>query len=134
MFNDVAVAASNFNGIPGSLPAVIEVGEEYTHSFTFDPSEIKNVSGYLMLAEGMSLHCVAMVIDTAYHNVVVNSVRTGDVGYVSGIDDTVAEPCVVSTEWHDLTGARVADRASGLLLRTVTLSDGTRRTDKVMVR
>lgn len=37
-FNDVAVAATSYDGFPGSVPPEIEAGEEYAHSYTFDVS------------------------------------------------------------------------------------------------
>lgn len=53
----------------------------------------------------------------------------------SGIDSVAADGAQpVSTQWYDLAGRRVDAPAAGIYIRVTTLSDGTRRSEKIAVR
>lgn len=59
VFNDIAVAATDFDGERGSLPAEIAAGEEYSHSHVFDLGEIAEA----VLSRPEKLRVVAVLTD-----------------------------------------------------------------------
>lgn len=131
IFNDVAVAVSDYNGkgITGSMPTSLPENGTADYSIEFPASAIVNTSGESLIQDKEKFYVVAMVID-ADKGTVVNAVKVkvGD----SAIDDIEAVNAfdAKTTQYYDLSGRSSAAPQRGLNIRKVTYSDGTTRTLK----
>lgn len=55
-------------------------------------------------------------------------------GSASGINDATANKTVVSSEYYDITGRKVSEVATGLVIKKLTYDDGTSKVVKSIVR
>jgi hypothetical protein len=135
VFNDVVAYFKDIRGIAGSLPEKIEAGEEYTFEYRIPMDQVLTIRDKEFLNNGCSLHMVAIVLDTQ-SGYSVNCNKSNSLTYttsgVEGVEMDDAE--VVSTVYTNLQGVRVANPSAGVYLKTVTLSDGTTRTEKITVK
>lgn len=65
VFNDIALAMTDYKGVEGSLPEVIEAGEVYEFSYAFGPDALKNLSGQDIVTDYDRVRCVAVIVDGA---------------------------------------------------------------------
>ena len=136
-YNDVAIAYTTFEGVDGSLPEVIAMDTAYEHSCSFRPGEVLNQSGDPLLQNPDNLRVVAMIIDrTTGRPINCNSSAYADGRDrpESGIRALATEASVSDISYYDLQGRRVMHPVPGLYLRVETLTDGTRRTVRHLVR
>lgn len=145
-YHDVARRYSNYYGHSNSLPATMTAGEEYTFEYTMRiPDTYRQSSGMLLSEAVDKSRCVvtAVVIDYSTR-LAVNSSRTmlGDNAAerytaedlakdLAGITTVGADSAeVVSTEYFDINGRRLAQPAKGVNIVRQTLSTGATRTVK----
>ncbi len=137
-FNDVVIAATDYDGVAGSLPSEIEAGEPYGHSFTFSMDDLKKSGAAGIIGDWGKLRVVAVVMN-ARNGQFVNCISSlhldGSSHVSSAVEDIVADTDrddPVETIWYDLCGRRVSDTGSGLFIRLDVYSDGSVRSTKVM--
>lgn len=130
-FNDVVMWMPNSKGISGSLPEVIEADTKYTYNFEIPMSEAVNVKGEDILTPECTLRVVGIIVDTATRKV-VNCVNSNKLAHTSGVGSITAPAEVLTTEWYDMQGRRIDNPDKGIFVRVKTLSDGSRRSDKVV--
>jgi hypothetical protein len=137
-FNDVVIAATDYDGVAGSLPSEIEAGEPYGHSFTFSMDDLKKSGAAGIIGDWGKLRVVAVVMN-ARNSQFVNCISSlhldGSSHVSSAVEDIVADTDrdnPVETIWYDLCGRRVSDTGSGLFIRLDVYSDGSVRSTKVM--
>lgn len=132
VFNDVVAYMKEVDGIANSVPASITAGEVMTYEYSVEADKMVNLVGKQFLNPEAKLKAVAILFD-GKTGLAVNCNKSAHVDYSAGVS-TVADDAVqvVSTVYHNLQGVQVLEPASGLYLKTETLSDGTRRTVKVV--
>lgn len=132
VFDHVAVDVTGMKGVSGSLPASITAGESYSHNHSF------NIGSNELIEDPQNLAVVAFVVDKST-GMVVNANEYSfrnpeDDNQENGIGDITTDEEVVSTEYFNLAGLRMSQPAPGICLRRQTLSDGTTRTTKIVIK
>lgn len=134
-FNDVVVYFKDIQGIEGSVPASIKAGEKMTYSYEVNMDDVKNLKGEYFINADATLHGVVILLDgeTGY---AVNCNKSASIeNATSGVERLRgSDATVVSTQFHTLQGMKVERPSAGIFIRTDIMSDGTRRTSKVVVR
>lgn len=149
-YHDVARFISNYNGHEGSLPANMNVSQDYTFDYTLtipDTYEQVTTAGgttYLKSDAIQRQFCnlTAIVIDASTGEV-VNSARVPmsnvtenrfTASDLVGVEDVMidSDAEIVGTEYYDLGGRRVESPSHGIYLRRDRLSDGSVRTSKTI--
>lgn len=128
VFSDVAVAASDFDGIRGAIPQDIEADTPYTHQFTFASDKIGKA---MQNMEDVGKFRVIAVLRDAGSGKFVNcnsSIYADGTGAVNTHHASSDTP--VQTEWYDMMGHRVGDSFKGIAIRIDRFADGSSRTVK----
>lgn len=129
-YNEVVIASNDLLGENGILPENTTVGEKIEHSYTFTVTD--EIKPFINMAE--SLFVVAMVIDGETGKI-VNAAKSelvleSGVGTVNGeVHGDVVGEC-----YTDLLGRNVVNPAGGIFVRTVRYSDGTVKSEKVLIK
>lgn len=129
-YNEVVIASNDLHGEKSILPESTTVGEKIEHSYTFTVTD--NIKPFINMAE--SLFVVAMVIDGETGKI-VNAAKSelvleSGVGTVNGeVHGDVVGEC-----YTDLLGRNVVNPAGGIFVRTVKYSDGTVKSEKVLIK
>lgn len=134
IFNDVVVYYKDIKGIEGSLPETITVGEDITYTYSVKMEDVVNLKGNQFMNPEAKLHFVAIVLDgeTGYS---INCNKSDDVFYTTvGVDAVETGVDVVNTVWHDLQGSEVSNPSGGIFVKCETLTDGTVRVSKVIIK
>lgn len=129
VFNDVAVDVDAMSGIPGSIPASIKTGQEYTNSYSF------NIAGNDLIPDPENLVVAAFIINKN-NGQIVNANKymfNPDYDY-NGVEELQEATTVVSTEYYDLTGRKVNNPGNGIYVVKEKNSNGTFKTSKVLIR
>lgn len=139
-YHDVARAISEYDGNANSVPAKLVTGEKYSYEYTLTiPDTFRD---RLSAAVQRQFCCLTAIVLDMTTGEVVNSARVAmsdvaenrnthsDIAGIIGIDADGAS--VISTEWYDLSGRRVANPGAGVYLRRDVRSDGAVSTVKVM--
>lgn len=132
-YNDVLIMTSDVKGVAGSLPAEIEPEVTYHHTYTFVPSEAQNLNGTKIFQDPDYLKVVAFIVEDRASAEVANSVLAyvdAD-SAVKGIDADQAD--VLTTVYYNINGVAVRNPEKGVYIKVQTLSDGTRRSSKVIL-
>lgn len=124
-YNDVAIQTSGASGavIDESLPATIRGAVANEHTYTFD------VTQNSLIQNPSKLRVVAILVDTRTGEVV--NAEKANVDMPTGFLPTLADELDATIHYTDLTG-RKATRQQGILIRTETRSDGSRRSTKII--
>lgn len=116
-FNDVAIQLSNSRGLAmeGTLPASVEGGKTYSHTYTFD------ISSNSLVQDKTKLRPVVVLIDTRTGEAVnADKVSVGDsadgIRQLENEQSTIANGAV-----YNLSGQRVSN---GIMTETVGVSKG----------
>lgn len=129
-FNDMALTSSDTEGMPGSIPAAITAGEEYSHVYTFDIASLSGETTALINQHPDLMRVVGIIIDRKTGRA-VNCVSSLNLNGESGVAEAGVEQAeVVETMYYDLQGRRVARPERGIYIKADILSDGTCRTSK----
>lgn len=131
VYNDV-VLQYDWKAAPGSLPSSLAAAVPVEATHTFDLSTVLNERGHYIVNDPAALRVVAVVTkgdDGAYVNAAKSS-PAGDNPFGS-VTDAATDSEVISVEWHDLQGRRIASPSRGLYLRTATTTSGHRTTTKI---
>ncbi len=127
VFNDVVVDVTGMKGVDGSVPSVIAYNTPYTTEFSFD------IADNSVIQDKDKLYVAAFIINP--NGTILNSnkakVIDGEGSAVKALESGVAE---VSSEYYNLSGARVAAPQGGIFVKVSKLSDGTIRTSKVVIK
>lgn len=130
VFNDVVVDASNIYGVAGSLPQEIKEEEVYTHSYSFD------ISRNTLVQDPDNLVAVAFIIDRNSGKIVNSNkyVFASKQPEENGVGAIADDAEVLVTDFYTLSGIKVANPGPGLYIRQETLSNGSSRTSKVILK
>lgn len=137
-YNDVALINTGRAPLENSLPARLEKNTAYAHSYSMNVASIKGVDGVELVQNRDAMRVIACVIDRATGNVLnsaqcrIGSGMDSDDEYVAGVPvaDVVSE--LVSSEYYDLRGVRVAAPVKGLYIRVDHYSDGSAKSSKIL--
>ena len=133
VYNNVAVDVTGMRGVSGSLPASITAGETYQHTYSFN-----NIDRNALIQDPNRLEVAAFVINKSTGRIVnankYSFYKAHGQDEENAVKEVIVDAEVVSTEYFDLNGTRVADPAKGIFICRQTLSDGTVRTQKVVRR
>lgn len=136
VFNDVVVNYEYSAGVVDSLPEEMEAFETYENEVTFDlTSLISNYTQQPINIDPEKVRVIAFILDSSRE--VINccsSAYPGEPAPTVAVDSIDADTTVTDTAWFDLQGRRIANPANGLYLRLDTLSNGTVRASKVVIR
>ena len=110
-------------GVAGynAFPEEIVTGTEYEFTTEINISKVTSPGFYLN----------AMVTDNNYGDIV--AARQLIVGVPNAVEEIEAENGIVSETWYDVNGLRL-DNPQGLCIKRTTLSDGTVRHEKTIVK
>lgn len=137
IFNDVVAYYKDIEGIENALPSDLKAGEKYSYEYTIMLDDVKTIAGTDFLNEDASLHAVVMILDADGY--VVNSNKSGSIWLSekydgSGVGNVEAGDAeVTATEWYAVDGTRLSAPRSGLCIRVQTLSDGSRRSHRLLI-
>lgn len=123
VFNDVAVDVTGMMGIVGSLPKDMEMGEPYTHSYSFDLEYNK------LVTPTDDLNVVAFIIDKKT-GAVINANKVG-LGHENGVDRVASSAGIVATDYYDVMGRKISNPSGGIFIRVDRLSTGKTISEKV---
>ncbi len=130
-FNDVVVMCSDLHGVPNSVVSpVVDVVSENRYTFS-SVMEAVNLEGNPVVQDRKALSVVAVLIEKGNGHV-VNSAKCRL--EKNRIDSLTDDACVVSTEYHTLSGQKTSCDAKGMLIRTTIWSNGLVTCDKILVR
>lgn len=133
VFNDVLAMATLARGLADSLPGTLEIGSEYTYSYTFETAGKETLQKYDIITPAKSLRIVAFVVDGATRTV-INSAQVS-IDNPSGIANVAVDATPIAIEYFDLQGRRIADTApSGIVIERRIMSDGSCQSAKRIVR
>ena len=132
VFNDVIVATAPYEGVEGSLPETIVAGTPYTHTYSFDASQIVNTAGEPIIQDKNKVKVVAMLLEWG-------AVKNANKCKVTTVADGISELSgaaqkSVKTEYFDLSGRRVLIPSNGVYVKSVQYKDGRTATQKVVVK
>ncbi|MBO5444078.1 MAG: hypothetical protein J5995_01845 [Muribaculaceae bacterium] len=152
IFNDIALAMSDYKGVEGSLPESIEAGKEYGFSFTIDKASLHNIKDEEIVTDYNKVRCIAMIVDSK-NGRVANCISTlypngGDPFPVrddidwnpvieedkeSGVAPIIGNAEPVRTEYFGVSGVRIANPQKGdIVIKVETLSGGATRHSKII--
>lgn len=135
VFNDVVAYFKEPDGIKGSIPLTINKGEELKYTYRINKTDVKNVKNQDFINDDATVHAVAILIDGDTGHA-VNCNKSQDLLFrgksdVKCIEDTAVE---VSTEYYNFSGLRVISPTAGIYIKVCKMSDGTIRTNKVVIK
>lgn len=130
VYNDVVLGTSRLYEFDDNL-AGKSVNVDYNSYFTFDTSKCTSLLDKKNLVQDKNkLRVVAVVIDKV-NGRVLNSAQCA-VSSENGVETIESVPAdVVSIDYYDLAGRRVADTTEGIVIKVVRFSDGTSLTSKL---
>ncbi len=133
VFNSILSATSDINGVEGSLPEKIEMGETYTTTHIFTMDDIRNTSGKEFLNQDCRLRVVAYIVDTENKRVVNSNTSKAESGYIpAAIFGVEADVGIAAREYYDLQGRRLSGEPdAGAYIRIDVLDNGTRKAVKM---
>ena len=155
VFNDIALAMTDYKGVEQSLPESIVAGETYEYSYIFGKDDLKNIRGQEIVKDYGKVRCVAMIVDCKSGRV-ANCISTpyldgsnpfpvrDDIDWTpvievdnengeDGVDCVNAESAVVGVEFFNMNGIRIENPAKGdLLIRSEILENGAIRYSKII--
>lgn len=133
VYNNVAVDVSGMRGVSGSLPASLTAGETYQHIYSFN-----NIDRNALIQDPNRLEVAAFVINKSTGRVVnankYSFYKAHGNDEENAVDSVMADMEIVGIEYFDLSGVRVDNPAKGLYICRQTLSDGTVRASKVLLK
>lgn len=125
VFDDVALDVEGMDGYPNSVPAHINVGEEYEWCRTFALDKLP------LQAPDDKYTVVAFVVDAKTGKVV--NAQKKELFERSGVDGVEADGETVAVEYYDLTGRRLnAPAEGGISIERRVRRDGTSTSRKIM--
>ena len=130
-FNDVVILAPDSNGVTGSVPAEITVGEWNKHEYTFtlsDATSAYTASTVSLVQAPWKLRVVAMLLNADGEIVNAAKCNVSTPAGVNGVESSMDEPVEVAR--YSLDGRLLSEPERGVNL--VKMSDGTVR--KVIVK
>ena len=128
-YNEVAVATNDLLGERGIIPENTIINDPIEHSYVFTITN--NIKPLVDMSE--NLYVVAMLIDGKTGKI-VNAAKSGLLKG-SGIDFIHAQddPEIIEESYTDILGRNVKYPANGIFIKTVKYSDGSAKSEKVMI-
>lgn len=127
-FNDVALLSTDKEGFPASVPSAIEAGKEYTFSYTFDLSDLKNE---VWRKNPDRLRVIAVLLDAGGGKIVnSNSSAYPDGTPFVGINAPETDTDAAEIARYAIDGTRLSAPVPGINI--IRYADGTTR--KVLVK
>lgn len=127
IFNDVAVDVKGMMGVSGSLPSTIKLGEEYTHTYSY------NIANNSLIQDEKNLVVAAFIVNTTTGKVINANKWSATSSGETAVKELSKEAQVVESEYFDLMGRKVSNARNGLFIKIDKLNDGTTRSSKVML-
>ncbi|MCH5228838.1 MAG: Omp28-related outer membrane protein [Muribaculaceae bacterium] len=128
VFNDVAVDIEGYKGVENSLPEKINVGQEYTHQFSY------NIADNDLIQNPEDLVVTAFIIDKNNNKIInANKSALGNTTAVKNIEK-VSDIKPVETQYFDLAGRRIVKPSNGIYIVKEIMSDGSYKTHKSVIR
>lgn len=131
VFDDAVILAESPKGIEGSLPSEIAADIPMTHTSRLKLSDANNLSGVNLVQDKSRLRVVAIVLDATTGNILNSACAATS---KSGLDTVTVGRVPIATDTYDLTGRRVSETYKGIAVRTIIYSDGSRATEKILLR
>lgn len=132
VFNDVVAYYKEVKGIDGSVPTDIKHGEPMTYDYYIDMADVKTLTHKDFLNDGAKLHVVAILLDGQTGKPVNCNKSASLVFDTAGIRDmSVNEAEVIESVYYNMQGVRLQN-PEGICIRTDVMSDGTRRSVKIV--
>lgn len=133
-FNDIALAASEYEGVRGSIPSEITAGEVYKHEYVFNLPDVVNSSGENIINNPDKLRVVAVVNDASKDRFINcnSSLHVDGTTAINPIEPTETKSELIHTTYFDITGRHIPNPAKGLYIRVDQFSNGTHKTSKVL--
>lgn len=134
VFNDVAVDVKGMKGVAGSIPTNIKAMEPITHKFSFDLRNNRVLNTYNIGEDG-SKDLNNLVVTVFLIDKTTGQIENANKFAISGwnaVDNVTVDASVVATEYFDLSGRKVVNPEKGIFIKSEKLSDGSRRTTKVI--
>lgn len=155
VFNDIALAMTDYKGVEGSLPESLEAGKEYEFSFTIDKSALTNVKDEEIVNDYNRVRAIALIVDgqtgrvancisTLYPDgadpfapredidwtpVIEKDNEQGDVS----VSEITGNQKVVRTEYYNVSGLKVTTPSKGdMLIRADILENGAVKYSKII--
>ncbi|MDE6560549.1 MAG: hypothetical protein K2K75_04125 [Muribaculaceae bacterium] len=124
VFNDVVVDTEGMMGVDGAVPSDIVYNQPYSSEFSYD------IASNDVIQDKDSLYVAAFIINP--NGTILNSNKAKVDGFaaVNSFDANVEE---VSVEYFNLSGCRVAYPDQGVFVKVSKMSDGSRRTSKIIL-
>lgn len=155
VFNDIALAMTDYKGEEGTLPESIEAGKEYEFTYIFNKADIVNLSGQEIVSDYNKVRCIAMIVDsnsgrpancvsTLYPDGSDPFAPREDIDWTpvievdnepgdSGVAATLSDAKVVERVYYNINGQEVAFPAKGdLLICSEILDNGSVRHSKII--
>lgn len=125
VYNDVAIDVNGLLGVKGSIPATIKTNEDYVTEIQYE------ISANDLAKLAKELVVTTFLIDKSNGHIInANKCVVGSASTSVGSLDT--ESGVVSTEYFDLAGRKIANPDAGIYIRVDRLENGTSRSTKVV--
>lgn len=139
-FEDVVVAYSPYAGEPESIPASVEFGSTYEHSYSFDITNIREsvrnggVPDRSLLQNPDRVYVTVLLLDTST-GLIVNAAKCRVTGAAGVQEVTAIDRTIEAVEYYDLSGRRIQGTPSaGIVIECKRYTDGTRSTARRVVR
>ena len=125
-FNDVAIQLSctGAKALSESLPASVKEAVPYEHSYTFD------ITDNALVQDKTKLRAVVVLINTLTGEVA--NAEKATVGVTDAITAQQADADIVDIRYTDLLGRQVTQPQKGIYVKTVTYTDASKRSVKVL--
>lgn len=125
VFNDVVVDVTGMKGVEGSVPSDVAYNTPYGSEFSYD------IASNGVIQDKDKLYVAAFIINPDGTILNSNKVKVAD-GGDSAVDAEPAGVVEMSSEYYNLSGARVLSPADGMYVKVSRMSDGSVRTAKVI--
>ena len=123
VYNDVVVGVDGAVGFRNSLPDNISFNETYESTFSC------NIASNTVIQDKDKLYVAAFIINP--DGTILNANKTKVVEGMA-VGSLNADAREISSEFYNLSGARVNDPQEGVFVKVSKMSDGTVRTTKII--
>lgn len=135
-YDDVVVAYSPYGGEAGSLPDAVQFDNSYSHTYSFDISDIyeNKKPGTPLIQHKDKVYVNVLLIDTTTGRI-VNAGKCHVEGAKTGVSDLRTGRTVESVDYFDLSGRRLEKApAAGFVIERTRYTDGSTTTAKRAIR
>ena len=136
IFNDIAIAYKEQQGVAGSIPADAHRGVEYTHSYVYNYADIHNTKGENPILDTSKIRCVVVLLD-AETGQFINCNQSSYIGekLQSSIEELIPDhgTDVLKVTYYDMQGRQTARPEKGIFVRVSVLRNGKIQSEKIVL-